>query len=157
MGLPDVPPETPVFVGPGETEARAALNLFTRGTIDRMLERPGPLEAWVFDDSLEPHGNNEPLAVLDVFGDASLWALHAPGHTPGSMAFLVRTPEGPRLLVGDTSHTRWGWENAVEPGTFTADHERNAASLAALRDLAARHPTIRVHLGHQRLREGVAR
>ena len=156
MGLPDVPPQTPVFVGPGEAEARGALHLFTRGTIDRMLARPAPLEAWVFEESTAVRETDESLAVLDVFGDGSLWALHAPGHTPGSMAFLVRTPEGPQLLVGDTSHTRWGWENGVEPGTFTADHEQNAASLEALRELAARHPSIRVHLGHQRLGDRAA-
>lgn len=156
MGLPDVPEETPIYVGPGETEARAFLNLFTRGTLDRMLERESPLEEWVLDDARPLQAGQQPLAVLDVFGDASLWALHVPGHTPGSMAFLVRTPDGAELLVGDTSHTRWGWENGVEPGTFTADHERNAASLQALRDFAARHPSVRVHLGHQRLGEGTA-
>ena len=119
-------------------------------------ERPGPLEQWRFGDSPAEPAREAPLAVLDVFGDASLWALHVPGHTPGSMAYLVRTPAGPQLLVGDTSHTRWGWENGVEPGTFTEDHEQNATSLAALRDLAARHPTLRVHLGHQRLEEDAA-
>jgi glyoxylase-like metal-dependent hydrolase (beta-lactamase superfamily II) len=88
--------------------------------------------------------------MLDVFGDGSLWAFHLPGHTPGSMAFLARTADGSRLLVGDNSHTRWGWDNAVEPGSFTADHERNAESLRWLRSFADRHPEIEVYLGHQR-------
>lgn len=153
MGLPDIPAQTPIYVGPGETTAKAFLNLFSRGTIDRMLARPEPLKVWEFAGLEERSRAEETLRVtpLDVFGDGSLWALHVPGHTPGSTAFLVRTPEGPRLLVGDTSHTRWGWENDVEPGKFTADAERNADSLAWLRDLVRRHPAIEVHLGHQRL------
>ena len=36
---------------------------------------------------------------------------------------------GPVLCTGDTSHTRWGWENGVEPGTYTADQAQNADSL----------------------------
>ena len=147
MGLPDVPLDTPVYVGPGETSASGFLNLFSRGTIDRMLGDAREVREWPF--RLER--GDEPIDVVDVFGDGSLWALHVPGHTPGSTAFLVRTTEGARLLVGDTSHTRWGWENDVEPGTFTADHVRNQASLAWLRALEQRHPEIDVHLGHQRL------
>ena len=153
MGLPDVPPATAVYVGPGETRSAGFLNLFSRGTIDRMLERAGPLEVWPFRP--DPSGRFE--GILDVFGDGSVWALHVPGHTPGSTAFLVRSTTGPKLLVGDVSHTRWGWENDVTPGTFTADRARNAESLAALRSLAARHPEIEVFLGHQDLDRGAKR
>jgi glyoxylase-like metal-dependent hydrolase (beta-lactamase superfamily II) len=147
MGLPDVPGSTPVFIGPGETHASAFPNLFTRGTIDAMLEGAGALEVWSF----ESDSTGRFAGILDVFGDGSVWALHVPGHTPGSTAFLVRSTEGPKLLVGDASHTRWGWENDVEPGTFTTDHEANAVSLAALRALSLRHPEIEIHLGHQTL------
>ena len=77
MGLPDVPPETRVYAGPGEPEAEALLNLFARGTIDRMLEKLGPLEVWPF----EPDPNGRFSAVVDVFGDGSVWALQ------GSRAF----------------------------------------------------------------------
>lgn len=153
MGLPDVPIDVPAYVGPGETRARAFLNLFTQGSIDRTIGRARRIEEWGFVVDGAAAGSPEAFApaVLDVFGDGSLWAIHVPGHTPGSTAFLVRSTEGPKLLVGDTSHTRWGWENGVEPGSFTADHAANAASLAWLKRLARAHPAIEVHLGHQRL------
>jgi glyoxylase-like metal-dependent hydrolase (beta-lactamase superfamily II) len=86
-----------------------------------------------------------------VFGDGSLFALHVPGHTRGSLAFLARTPRGPVLLVGDACHTAWGWKNGVEPGEFSTDGPRSAESLARLLDLARRHPSIDVRLGHQPL------
>ncbi len=145
MGLPDVPPDTPVYAGPGEPSASQFLNLFSRGTIDRMLEDSGPIQEWSYAG--DPDGRF--MGVVDIFGDASVWAIHSPGHSPGSTAYLIRTPEGSKLLVGDASHTRWGWENGVEPGTFSLDGPRSAESLAALRELAREFPEMDVYLGHQ--------
>jgi N-acyl homoserine lactone hydrolase len=145
MGLPDVPVGTPVYVGPGEPTASNFLYLFSRGTIDRMLESADALRVWPFE--ADPDRRFE--AIVDVFGDGSLWAIHVPGHTPGSTAFLVRTPSGSKLLVGDASHTRWGWENGVEPGTFSLDRPRSVESLAGLRELAREFPQLDVHVGHQ--------
>lgn len=36
------------------------------------------------------------------FGEACSLVLHTPGHTPGSVCFSLRTPEGMLLLSGDT-------------------------------------------------------
>ncbi|MES1205859.1 MAG: MBL fold metallo-hydrolase [Pseudomonadota bacterium] len=108
------------------------------------------------DDQVErgPRRRADPsgrfTGVLDLFGDGSLFAIWVPGHTAGSVAYVARTPRGPVLFTGDTSHTRWGWEHDVPPGKFSSDRERNATSLAALRGLAARHPALEVPLGHQR-------
>lgn len=145
MGLPDVPPDTPIYAGPGETGASRFLHLFTRGTIDRMLGTSGPIREWRYAGD----AGGRFAGVVDVFGDASVWALHVPGHSPGSTAYLVRTPKGPVLYIGDASHTRWGWEHGVEPGTFSLDGPLSARSLAALRQLAQDVPEIEVRLGHQ--------
>ena len=145
MGLPDVPAGTPVYVGPGEPTASNFLHLFSRGTIDRMIESADALRVWPF----EADPDHRFKAIVDIFGDGSVWAIHVPGHTPGSTAFLVRTPSGSKLLVGDASHTRWGWENGVEPGTFSLDRPRSVESLAGLRELAREFPQLEVHVGHQ--------
>ena len=43
----------------------------------------------------------------DVFGDASVRILKAPGHTPGSRMLLINLPNtGPVLITGDLFHTR---------------------------------------------------
>lgn len=145
MGLPDVPPATPVYAGPGEPVASRFLHLFSRGTIDRMLESLGPIREWAYSGD----SDGRFTGVVDIFGDASVWAIHVPGHSPGSTAYLVRTPSGPKLLVGDACHTRWGWENGVEPGTFSLDLDRSVESLAVLRELVREFPEIEVYLGHQ--------
>lgn len=84
-----------------------------------------------------------------------MWALHVPGHSPGSTAYLARTPKGPVLFTGDACHTEFGWQHGVEPGTFSLDQPRSEISLLALEALKARHPNIDVRLGHQTLRVAV--
>ena len=147
LGLPDLPKDTPVYTGPAETGAHKATNLVSAGTTDRLLAGLGALREWQFRP--DPDGMFD--GVVDVFGDGSLWALHVPGHSPGSTAFVARTADGPVLMVGDASHTAWGWTHGVEPGTFSDDGPRSAASLARLRELAARFESMDVRLGHQHL------
>lgn len=146
LGLQDIPKTTPIYVGPGEAHESRFLHLFSRGTISDNLEGFGPLR-----ELSVPAPGNAPFGVIDLFGDGSVYGLHLPGHTAGSMAFLVRTPEQPHLITGDGCHTAWGWENDVEPGTFNADQELAVQSFEKLRSFASAHPNLRVHLGHQEL------
>jgi N-acyl homoserine lactone hydrolase len=146
-GMRDVPASAVVFAGPGEPDERAFLHLFTQGVIDDELAGKGALQQWRF----QPERDGAFEAVLDVFGDGTVWALLVPGHTPGSTAYLIRTPQGPVLLVGDACHTAWGWEHGVEPGTFSHDKVASARSLARLRAFVQRHPGVSVRLGHQQL------
>jgi glyoxylase-like metal-dependent hydrolase (beta-lactamase superfamily II) len=145
-GLADVPHEVPVYTGAGEAADTRFLNLFVRRSTNEALDGRAPISEWPFQK--DPDGRLD--AVTDIFGDEMVWAIRAPGHTAGSTAYVIRTPKGPVLLTGDASHTRWGWENTVEPGTFSSDIETSKKTLAELKSLVARHPTIEVRLGHQR-------
>lgn len=145
-GMADVAAGTPLFAGPGEAAERGLLQLFVQPSTDRALAGKAALAPWPF--AAERGGAFE--AVVDVFGDGTVWALSVPGHTVGSTAYLVRTPKGPVLLTGDACHTRWGWEQGVEPGSYSSDVPRSADSLARLKRLVAEHPGVEVRLGHQR-------
>src|SRR5256885_1452309 len=94
-GLTDVPKGSALFAGPGEKDAHGLNGLAFGGAIDGLLEG---------------HDLRE-VAFGDVFGDGSFYAMHMPGHSPGSTAYLARTTKGPVLFVGDCSHTIWGWEH----------------------------------------------
>jgi glyoxylase-like metal-dependent hydrolase (beta-lactamase superfamily II) len=144
-GMPDVPRGVPVYTGPGETRDRALQFAVSRGSIDNLLAGKDALQELSF--ARDPSGKFD--GVLDLFGDGTVFAIQVPGHTPGSVAYVVRTPAGPVLFTGDACHTRWGWEHDVPPGTFSSDRDRSAVSLAELRGLAARHPAMQVRLGHQ--------
>lgn len=146
-GMLDVPAGTPIYVGPHEASFRAFMNAVTQSLTNKLFAKQGPIHELQFS----PDADRRFEGVVDVLGDGSFWALYVPGHTPGSLAFLARTTAGPVLMTGDTCHTAWGWNNDVEPGSFTADRAKNADSLAKLRRLVREHPSVSVRLGHQAL------
>jgi N-acyl homoserine lactone hydrolase len=146
-GLSEIPVETPIYIGPEETKERHWTHFFTRTMANRALQGRPALQSWTF--AAAANGSAPELAVVDVFDDGSMFALSVPGHTRGSVAYLIRTTHGPVLLTGDTSHTRWGWEHGVEPGSASMDRARNRISLLELKALVARHPQIQVRFGHQ--------
>src|SRR5215469_3346760 len=144
-GFPDIPKNVPIYTGAHEAEAALFLNLIAQGTYNRLLEGRPALEELQF--SQDPDGRFE--GVNDVFGDGSFFAILTPGHTAGHVSYLARTAAGPVLMTGDTSHTRWGWDNSVEPGTYLQEREPSIKSLLALKALSERHPNMIVRLGHQ--------
>lgn len=137
-GLPEVSKQVPIYTGQGEAAGEYWINLATQKVVDTLLSGRPALREWKHD-------------IVDVFGDSSMFALHMPGHTPGSTAYLINTTGGPVLLAGDISHTTWGWNNSVEPGDFTQDKLENRASLLKLKALVKAYPSIKVKLGHQSL------
>lgn len=145
-GIPDIPNDVPLYIGATESSAKYILSLFTQGSADQLFKNKLPLQEWHF----QPDPQNKFEGIVDIFEDGSVFAISVPGHTPGSVAYIIRTTQGPVLLTGDTSHTRWGWENSVEPGEYTQDNERNLINLKKLKALVASHPKIDVRVGHQR-------
>lgn len=144
-GMPDIAKDVPLYIGATESTEKNFKNMFVRGVTDQLLSNKQPLQEWQF----QPDPQNKFEGIIDVFEDGSVFAISVPGHSPGSTAFLIRTTRGPVLLTGDACITRWGWDNTVEPGDFTADHERNLKNLKSMKELVARHPQIEVRLGHQ--------
>jgi N-acyl homoserine lactone hydrolase len=147
LGMRDIPANTPVYVGPGDAHAHSFMNLLTRGLYDQALEHKGALRE--IDFTKDASGRF--AGVRDVFGDGSLWTLWLPGHTPGSLSYLVRSTQGPVLLTGDVCHTAWGWRHGVEPGSFSDNPAQSADSFARLQRFVREHPSIDVRLGHQLL------
>jgi N-acyl homoserine lactone hydrolase len=144
-GFPDIPNDVPVYTGAHEAEASLFLNLIAQRTNNHLLDGRPALQELQFTN--DPDGTFD--GVNDVFGDGSFFAILTPRHTAGHTSYLARTTAGPVLLTGDTSHTRWGWENDVEPGSFLAERQRSRNSLHALKALSQRHPDMTVKLGHQ--------
>ncbi|MCK6520165.1 hypothetical protein L6R49_01880 [Myxococcota bacterium] len=144
LGLRDVPPGTPIYAGAGDTSYETPFNAALWRTIQNTLDRHDPLRAF---DGAGAVALGPIQAAVDLLGDGSLWALSTPGHTPGAMSYLARTPSGPVLFTGNTSYTIWGWEHGVAPTHGSIDHGQNAASLAALKELAASLPGLKVYVG----------
>jgi glyoxylase-like metal-dependent hydrolase (beta-lactamase superfamily II) len=56
--------------------------------------RQGKIDQWIEDGD------------VISFGGKKLQVLHTPGHTPGSVSFLLEQPEGDQLFTGDTLFNR---------------------------------------------------
>lgn len=146
LGLPDVPAGTPLYTGPGETTPTSFQNAFLRGTYANLFKGQ---QATTELDVSQGVGIGSVKHAIDFFGDGSLWVIASPGHTPGSLAYVANTSKGAVLFAGDTSHTRWGWENQVEPGEFTGDHAQNVESLSQLASIAKELSALTVMTGHE--------
>ena len=110
------------------------------GYLRRHIELPGlrwrPVQFEKSDDpTFAPFSESH-----DVFGDGSLVLLPLPGHTPGSMAMLVRRPERPPLLLaGDVTYRLPLMESGRVPGV---------GNRRVLRESAAKVVAMRRHEPH---------
>ncbi len=86
------------------------------------------------------HTSLEDGQVLRV-GGTEVQAIATPGHTPGSMSYLV---DGCALFVGDALTVRGGWV-APPMGPISMD---NARARASLKKLAALHGVEWLCTGH---------
>ncbi|CAL1691164.1 hypothetical protein MMB232_01299 [Brevundimonas subvibrioides] len=144
-GLIDLEPGVMIHGGPGDAAERSWTNTLVGHPADVILRGHGPLREWAF--RADPDGRF--AGVLDIFGDGSVWALHMPGHSPGSTAYLVNAIDGPRLVVGDAVSTRLGWDDAMPQPVSAAARGDAETSAERLRRFAADHPAVEVFLGHQ--------
>jgi N-acyl homoserine lactone hydrolase len=81
----------------------------------------------------------------DLFGDGSVVLYHLPGHTPGQLAVLVRTPGQNILLASDVVHIRAGLSGVPFPHDWNA--EQTARSVARLKAIA-RANNAHIWVGH---------
>lgn len=146
LGVAALDRATPVYIGPNDGAHRNFFYRFINQPTREALEGRS-VRTWRFGPA--PEGG---LATLDAFADGSLFALHVPGHTPGSTAYLVNATQGPQLITGDAVHSREGWTGELEEATgFEADLGQIFASRHALQALATKIAGLTVHPGHQSL------
>ena len=139
-GAPALGPQTEFVFGKAEASflARAAVaNHF-------------PANAKFFSIDFQAAPLMPPLGpCVDLFGDGSLWAISAPGHTDDDMAFLINSAT-PILLTGDASHFAWAFKAGVGPrGWNDAGTARGRVSLERLRAFAKAYPSVKLIYGHE--------
>jgi N-acyl homoserine lactone hydrolase len=139
-GVRGLDPRTKLIFGKGEATflARAAVaNHFAGKTTFESLN-------FAAAPRMAPLGPS-----IDLFGDGSLWAISAPGHTDDDIAYLINGPQ-PILLTGDASHFEWAFKAGVAPRGWNREGTARAyQSLAMLRDFAKTYPNIKLIYGHE--------
>ncbi len=140
-GLPEINPAIPKYIGKGEKFINIPMvygsNHLTNK--DKLIEiddqsgiRIAPLES-----------------VIDIFGDGSFLAVHTPGHSASHLSYILITNEGTILLTGDASHTKYGFQNNIEPG-WVDNKELAEHSLRQLVEFHEAYPSVRIIYGHER-------
>lgn len=87
-------------------------------------------------------------SIIDIFGDGSFLGIHTPGHSNSHLSYLLITENGPILLTGDASHTKYGFVNQIEPGWV--DNQKSAEnSLKQLNQFYKMYPEIKIIYGHE--------
>ncbi|MCZ8205043.1 MBL fold metallo-hydrolase [Gemmatimonas sp.] len=140
-GVPGLPHDVPYVAGRGSLDDAYESGMMAH--IDH-LRGVSQLEEIDFSAARElaPLGK-----AVDLLGDGSLWAIHTPGHSRGHVSYLVNATSGPVLLIGDASHTRWGFEHGVAPGKVT-DAAASRASLERIAAFARAYPRVKLVFGH---------
>ncbi len=86
---------------------------------------------------------------VDIFGDASLWAVSTPGHSKGHISFLINTKKVPLLLAGDVCFIKSNFEKGAGPSSYTEDVKTNQESLDKLIRFKKAYPQVEVICGHE--------
>ncbi|WP_281541214.1 MBL fold metallo-hydrolase [Maribacter aestuarii] len=90
--------------------------------------------------------------VLDVFEDASFFAISTPGHTKDHIAYLINNQPTPNFIVGDAELNRWAVENGIKVNT---DYGKQGLkdvykSSKAIQQFLKLYPNIHVHYSHNK-------
>jgi glyoxylase-like metal-dependent hydrolase (beta-lactamase superfamily II) len=88
------------------------------------------------DDDLVLHSSGDVVRA----GEVELTLIHTPGHTPGSQCFYLQTPEGGRLVSGDTLFLDGCGRTDLPGGDAQALYESITQRLAAVPDDAVLYP-----------------
>jgi glyoxylase-like metal-dependent hydrolase (beta-lactamase superfamily II) len=148
LGLLEVPAATPVYAGAGDRKQADPLSGLAAKIQAAPFRGRGPIREWPVD----PDPDGRLAGVVDVFGDGSIFAIRAPGHTPGSTAYLVNAMDGVHLVTGDAVHTVLGWKgDMIEHNADERDFDLAQRSRQQLKALEAAIPGLHIHLGHQNL------
>lgn len=140
-GLPELDPSIPKYVGKGEEYIDIpflyhANHLNSSSQLIEIDYEKG-IAKFPFD------------RVIDIFGDGSLVGIHTPGHSKSHLSYLLMTVEGPKLLTGDASHTKYGFTHNIEAG-WVDDQALAEKSINQLVKFHQLYPEVEVIYGHQR-------
>jgi N-acyl homoserine lactone hydrolase len=140
-------PNAEFIVADAEWRAMDSPRSEMNGFLRRHIDLPG-----VRFRRIEPSPTADPALApftssYDVMGDGALVLLPVPGHTPGSMALLVRRPGmAPLLLAGDLTYEAGLLEAGRIPGVGNKAGMRAASALVL--GLAQRYPDLVVLPAH---------
>jgi len=106
-----------------------------RAELDAMADTEVASKRYILADLFSSHISGKQLkrvrvidGDVDLFGDGALKTIQTPGHTPGSMALLLKLQKsGPLILSGDQWHFTENHQRRQVP-TWNYDHDQTIDS-----------------------------
>jgi N-acyl homoserine lactone hydrolase len=146
-GLRELPKSAQVLVDAAELEQVDKKFAVFAGLMRKHIRLPGVSFTAVTPQRVEDPAITPFTHAHDVMGDGSLVLLPTPGHTPGSMSLLLRSPGlPPMLLVGDVTYDVRRLAAGRIPGVGDATRLHQVTRQVNL--LAARHPGMPILAAH---------
>jgi N-acyl homoserine lactone hydrolase len=140
-GILDLPKDIPYFVN--KDESYANFKFFYHGDHLAGVDE-------IYDIDLAAGIDLPPFGMsVDVFGDGSLWAISASGHSKGQTMYFVNGIDGQFLVTGDACNTQYQFDTGVGPGGFSSDLEKAQETLARIIAFKEQYPEIRLVYGHE--------
>lgn len=87
-------------------------------------------------------------AVVDLFGDNSVFAISTNGHTDGHVSYLLNTNEGPVIVTGDQINIRENMELMVGPGNYSSDKKAAQEFFEQIMEFKRLYPRTTIFIGH---------
>jgi glyoxylase-like metal-dependent hydrolase (beta-lactamase superfamily II) len=140
-GILDLPKNIPYVAGKGEryinfrffmqSDHFAGIDVLHEIDFDKGIDLP-------------PFGRS-----IDVFGDGSLWAISASGHSKGQVMYFINGTEDKVLLTGDACNTLYQYESGIGPGYFSSDLEQGQDVLDQIIEFKEIYPEVKLVFGHE--------
>ncbi len=129
--------------------SRGDINFISRATGGSYLSKNKNIRTLDFSNALPiaPFDN-----VIDLFGDASVWAISTPGHSADHVAFLVNTHDGPVFLPGDAICFKEQLEHDFilkETGASEEENKQSARSFQQIKTFIEKYPEMEVLMSHE--------
>jgi N-acyl homoserine lactone hydrolase len=86
--------------------------------------------------------------VIDIFGDASLFAISTPGHSSGHVSYLVNAKGGPTLITGDAIVLNENMKIGVASGTSSQNQALDQQTFEKLLKFIHENPGLTIWPGH---------
>jgi glyoxylase-like metal-dependent hydrolase (beta-lactamase superfamily II) len=148
-GVATIPTSVPVYLGEGEMAEFNVWNADLNGFHKKDIETGHTFEVvpWQAQPMLGFDRS------WDVFGDGSVVALDAPGHSPGSLMVLLNLDSQPVLITGDGIYTHRNYELPAPKGKIFGhrtdwNDEKSMQQIMAIRAIHEKHPEVLILSSH---------
>lgn len=138
-GLPALDNKVEISIGEAENDS------ITQLLIKNHFEGKTNINQISFDQAI----NLPPFEkVVDIYGDATVFAISTPGHSAGHISYFINDKKNPVLIIGDAIMYKDAYEYNVEPFCYPHQLKRTTETLQKIKSFVKAHPDVIILFSH---------